>query len=154
MAKGNGPRREQLGNEIAALMSRMTRSYRSGFVACADQLELGPGEAQALWLLGAGGEASTGELARRLRVDPANASTLVSKLERRALIRREPAPQDRRKRIVSLTTKGRGDDSRPQSLHGATTGWLRRIDHERARDLSRPAPPGRGRELRRPARAG
>lgn len=107
MAKGNGPRREQLGNEIAALMSRMTRSYRSGFVACADQLELGPGEAQALWLLSAGGAASTGDLARRLRVDPANASTLLSKLERRALIRREPAPQDRRKRIVSLTTKGR-----------------------------------------------
>lgn len=107
MAKVNGPRRERLGNEIAALMSRMTRSYRSGFVARADQLELGPGEAQALWLLGAGGEASTGELARRLRVDPANASTLVSKLERRALISRDPAPQDRRKRIVSLTTKGR-----------------------------------------------
>ena len=107
MAKKNGPRREQLGNEIAALMSRMTQSFRSGFVTCADQLELGPGEAQALWLLSAGGEASTGELARRLRVDPANASTLVSKLERRALISREPAPQDRRKRIVSLTTKGR-----------------------------------------------
>jgi DNA-binding MarR family transcriptional regulator len=107
MAKENGPRREQLGNEIASLMSRVTRSYRSGFAACADQLELGAGEAQALWLLGDGGEASTGELARRLRVDPANASTLLSKLERRALIRRKPAPQDRRKRLVSLTAKGR-----------------------------------------------
>jgi DNA-binding MarR family transcriptional regulator len=40
-------------------------------------------------------------------VDPANASTLLSGLERRALIRRQPAPQDRRKRIVTLTTKGR-----------------------------------------------
>jgi DNA-binding MarR family transcriptional regulator len=107
MARGSEPRRERLGNEIAALMSQMTRSYRSGFVACAEQLGLGPGEAQALWLLAAVGEGSTGELARRLRVDPANASTLLSKLERRALIRRRPAPQDRRKRIVSLTTKGR-----------------------------------------------
>ena len=107
MAKRDTSRREQLGNEIAALMSGVARSYRAGFVACADRLQLGPGEAQALWLLSAGGDSSTGDLARRLNVDPANASTLLSKLERRGLVGREPAPHDRRRRIVSLTEKGR-----------------------------------------------
>jgi DNA-binding MarR family transcriptional regulator len=107
MASGKRTDRQQLGNEIAALISGVARRYRGSFVGCADQLGLGPGEAQALWLLSAGGEATTGELARRLGIDPANASTLLSKLERRALIRREPASHDRRKRIVSLTAKGR-----------------------------------------------
>ena len=52
------------------------------------QTGLGPGEAQALWLLGIGGDATTGDLARRLGVDPANASTLLTKLERRGLSNR------------------------------------------------------------------
>ncbi len=112
MAQHDTSRKEQLGNEIAALMSGVARSYRAGFVACADRLQLGPGEAQALWLLNAGGDASTGELARRLNVDPANTSTLLSKLERRGLVRREPAPHDRRRRIVSLTAKGRETNRR------------------------------------------
>jgi DNA-binding MarR family transcriptional regulator len=107
MATGERTDREHLGNEIAALISGVARRYRGSFVGCADQLGLGAGEAQALWLLSAGGEATTGELARRLGVDPANASTLLSKLGRRGLIRRKPASHDRRKRIVSLTAKGR-----------------------------------------------
>jgi MarR family transcriptional regulator, organic hydroperoxide resistance regulator len=102
--------REQLGNEIAALISGVARRYRGSFVGCADQLGLGAGEAQALWLLSSGGDATTGELARRLSIDPANASTLLSKLERRGLIRRKTASHDRRKRIVSLTAKGRQTD--------------------------------------------
>jgi DNA-binding MarR family transcriptional regulator len=107
MAERDTSRKEQLGNEIAVLMSGVARSYRTGFVACADRLQLSPGEAQALWLLSTGGDASTGDLARRLNVDPANASTLLSKLERRGLVRREPAPHDRRRRIVSRTANGR-----------------------------------------------
>lgn len=99
--------REQLGNEIAALISGVARRYRGSFVGCAGQLGLGAGEAQALWLLSTGGEATTGELARGLGIDPANASTLLSKLERRGLIRRNPAAHDRRKRIVSHTAQGR-----------------------------------------------
>ena len=107
MANGGETNRVQLGNEIAALISGLARRYRGSFVGCADQLGLGAGEAQALWLLSAGGDATTGELARRLGVDPANASTLLSKLERRGLIRRKAPAHDRRKRIVSLTPQGR-----------------------------------------------
>ena len=99
--------RQRLGDEIAALMGELVRDFRAGFVGCADQLGLGPGEAQALWLLSGGDDISTGDLARRLGVDPANASTLLTKLEGRGYVRRDPAPNDRRKRLASLTAEGR-----------------------------------------------
>jgi DNA-binding MarR family transcriptional regulator len=82
-------------------------SFRMSFVACAGQHELSPGEAQLLWLLDETGNASTGDLARRLDIDPANASTLLTKLERRRLVRRISAEHDRRRRLISLTAEGR-----------------------------------------------
>ncbi len=88
-------------------MGGLVRNFRTFFVSAAARLGLGPGEAQALWLLGEGGDASTRDLARRLGVDPANASTLLTKLEARGLVRRRPAPDDRRRRLVSLTAEGR-----------------------------------------------
>jgi MarR family transcriptional regulator, organic hydroperoxide resistance regulator len=60
-----------------------------------------------VWLLAAAGPLSTKELAQRLRIDPANASTLIGRLERRALVARRPAADDRRKRLVELTADGR-----------------------------------------------
>ena len=53
------------------------------------------------------GGTTTKDLARRLDIDPANASTMLTTLERRGLVRRHPAPRDRRKRVVSLTEQGR-----------------------------------------------
>ncbi|HKN93067.1 MAG TPA: MarR family transcriptional regulator [Thermoleophilaceae bacterium] len=74
---------------------------------CAEELELAPSEANVLWVLAGVGELTTKDLARRLDIDPANASTMLTRLERRELVKREPAPQDRRKRVISLTEKGR-----------------------------------------------
>jgi MarR family transcriptional regulator, organic hydroperoxide resistance regulator len=99
--------RERVGQEIAALMGGLVRGFRAGFVACAHRLDLGPSEAQLLWLLEERGDASTGDLARRLGVDPANASTLLTRLEGRGLVRRQAAKRDRRRRLVSLTAEGR-----------------------------------------------
>lgn len=99
--------RERVGQEIAGLMGGLVRGFRAGFVACADRLDLGPSEAQLLWLLEERGDASTGDLARRLGIDPANASTLLTKLEGRGLVRRQAAERDRRRRLVSLTPEGR-----------------------------------------------
>jgi len=107
MSSDRKNRREQLGKEISALMGGLVRTFRTGFVACAEKHKLGPGEAQLLWLLDESGDATTGELARRLNIDPANASTLLTKLERRRFVQRLPAKHDRRKRLVSLTPKGR-----------------------------------------------
>jgi DNA-binding MarR family transcriptional regulator len=124
--------REQLGREISALMGGLVRRFRGSFVSCADRLALGPGEAQALWLLTEDGGTTTGDVARRLNVDPANASTLLTKLEGRGLVRREPAPHDRRKRLVSPTAEGRKTrqaladciGSRQDGFGGLSTGEL------------------------------
>jgi DNA-binding MarR family transcriptional regulator len=99
-------RREEVGNEIAGLMSLLIRSIRGNLAACAEDRGLSPGEANLLWLLAASGPITTKDLARRLDIDPANASTLLTKLERRGLVRREPSPVDRRRRMVSLTEAG------------------------------------------------
>jgi DNA-binding MarR family transcriptional regulator len=107
MPADSNKQREQVGREIATLMSGLVRTFRTGFVSCSDELRLAPGEAQLLWLLDERGDASTGDLARRLGVDPANASTLLTKLERRGLVRRVEAERDRRRRLVSLTAEGR-----------------------------------------------
>jgi DNA-binding MarR family transcriptional regulator len=107
MSSAQDNRRQQVSGEIASLMGGLVRRFRAGFVACADRLGLGPGEAQLIWLLEERGDASTGDLARRLGVDPANASTLLTQLERRKLVRRVPSEHDRRRRLVSLTAEGR-----------------------------------------------
>jgi DNA-binding MarR family transcriptional regulator len=99
--------REELGNEIAGLMGPLVRSLSAEFRECAGDLGLAVSEAQALWLLAVGAHApTTKELAGKLGIDPANASTLVTRLERRGLLRRDEAAGDRRKRLVSLTPEG------------------------------------------------
>jgi MarR family transcriptional regulator, organic hydroperoxide resistance regulator len=133
-------RREALGNEIAALMGPLVRSIRINLRACAEQLELAPGEANALWLLAAMGEMPTKDLARRLEIDPANASTMLTRLERSGLVRRDPAAHDRRKRVVSLTQKGRDTRQRLAQCIGErqpTFGALSTDDLAAFRDLLR-----------------
>jgi MarR family transcriptional regulator, organic hydroperoxide resistance regulator len=98
--------REQLGNEIASLMGPLVRSLRGALLTCAGELGLSPSEAQALWLLALRGSLATKDLARALDIDPANASTLVTRLDRRSLVRRHPASHDRRMRLISLTKAG------------------------------------------------
>jgi DNA-binding MarR family transcriptional regulator len=102
----NDKNREQLGNEIAGLLGPLVRSLSAAFRDCAGHLGLALSDAQALWLLAVADALTTKELAGKLGIDPANASTLVTRLERRGLVRRGPAADDRRKRLVSLTPDG------------------------------------------------
>jgi DNA-binding MarR family transcriptional regulator len=99
--------REELGDEIAALLGPLVRSIRTAFVACAGELGLALSDAQALWVLETRDSVSTKELARALEIDPANASTLVTRLESRRLVRRTAAKDDRRRRVISITPRGR-----------------------------------------------
>lgn len=99
-------RRSRLLEEVAALMGQLVRALRGALRACAEELGLTQGEANALLLLAATGELTTNELAQRLDMDPANASTMLTRLQERGLVRREAALVDRRKRVVSLTRAG------------------------------------------------
>src|SRR5690349_6698850 len=104
---GSGGRREGLGDEIAVLLGSLTRRLRRDFADCARELGLPLGDAQALWALAARGPLTTRDLAGALQIDPANASALVSRLERRGLVARTTDKRDRRRRLISLTRSGR-----------------------------------------------
>lgn len=46
-------------------------------------------------------------LAQRVAVDAATSGSVIERLERKGWVRREPAPQDRRRRLLWLTDAGR-----------------------------------------------
>lgn len=47
------------------------------------------------------------EISRAFDVDPSAATVAVDRLERRGLVHREPNPDDKRSKLVTLTDKGR-----------------------------------------------
>ena len=106
MTSSDAREREQLGNEIAGLMGPLVRDLSAAFQICAAERGLALSEAQALQLLKLRGTLTTKDLAQALDIDPANASTLITKLERRGLVDRQSAAADRRRRLASLTTEG------------------------------------------------
>lgn len=110
--KGAAKDRETLGDEIAALMGPLVRSIRAAFVACASEQGLAPSDAEALWVLDIRDSISTKQLAQVLDIDPANASTLITRLEARTLVRRTEAKDDRRRREISITPRGRKTKAR------------------------------------------
>jgi MarR family transcriptional regulator, organic hydroperoxide resistance regulator len=139
--------REWLGNEIAALMGPLVRSLRGALLTCPGELGLAPNEAQALWVLAIRGSVATKDLARALDIDPANASTMITKLERRRLVCRDAASHDRRKLLISLTEEGRDLRRRLARCVAERPPQLPRADNRRARNLPGPPPPGGKRAL-------
>lgn len=71
------------------------------------QLKLSPGVIKTLMRLAKQDGIAMGEVARGLGVDPSYITALVDDLDARGLARREPAPFDRRVKIVVLTEAGR-----------------------------------------------
>jgi len=68
-------------------------------------LDLGATELRCLdWLTE--GAMSSGELAKAIGLRPAATTTLVDRLSRRGLVRRGPAPADRRQVLIELTREG------------------------------------------------
>ena len=71
------------------------------------RMKLSPGVIKTLMRLAKGDGISMGEMARGIGVDPSYVTALVDDLDERGLARREPAPDDRRVKIVVLTDAGR-----------------------------------------------
>jgi DNA-binding MarR family transcriptional regulator len=96
-----------LVKELGSLLGSLTASLRRALVESAAEMGLSAGDAAALWILSGRDALPTRGLAERLEIDPANASTMVSRLERRGLVSRRLDAHDRRRRLVSLTGTGR-----------------------------------------------
>jgi len=71
------------------------------------RLQLSPGVIKTLTRLGKQDGVSMGDMARGIGVDPSYITALVDDLDARGLARREPAPYDRRVKIIVLTEAGR-----------------------------------------------
>ena len=69
--------------------------------------KLSPGVIKTLMRLAKEDGVSMGEMARGIGVDPSYITALVDDLDARGLARREPAPDDRRVKIIVLTDEGR-----------------------------------------------
>jgi DNA-binding MarR family transcriptional regulator len=69
--------------------------------------KLSPGLIKTLVRLSKDDGVSMGEMAKGLGCDPSYVTALVDDLDVRGLARREPAPYDRRVKIVALTDEGR-----------------------------------------------
>jgi DNA-binding MarR family transcriptional regulator len=67
---------------------------------------LTPNDARALFTLAAGDAMPIGALAARWGCDPSNATWIVDRLERSGLAVRHASDEDRRVKLVTLTTAG------------------------------------------------
>ena len=102
------------------------------------QLQLSPGVIKTLMRLGKQDGVSMGEMARGIGVDPSYITALVDDLDARGLARREPAPYDRRVKIIVLTDAGRAvatDIDEVLSVPPAAFSGLSRAELRQLRDL-------------------
>ncbi len=75
--------------------------------ALGERMKLAPGVIKTLMRLGREDGVSMGDMARGIGCDPSYITALVDDLAERGLARREPSPDDRRVKIVVLTSAGR-----------------------------------------------
>ncbi len=102
------------------------------------RLQLSPGVIKTLMRLGKKDGVSMGEMARGIGVDPSYITALVDDLDTRGLARREPAPYDRRVKIIVLTDAGRAvaaDIDQVLSVPPAAFESLSQAELRQLRDL-------------------
>ena len=102
------------------------------------RLQLSPGVIKTLMRLDKHDGVSMGEMARGIGVDPSYITALVDDLDARGLARREPAPYDRRVKIIVLTDAGRAladDIDQVLSVPPSAFSGLSRAELRQLRDL-------------------
>ncbi len=81
--------------------------YVERMAALGVRMKLSPGVIKTLVRLAKADGVSMGDMARGIGCDPSYITALVDDLDERGLARREPAPDDRRVKIIVLTDAGR-----------------------------------------------
>ena len=81
--------------------------YVERMAALGVRMKLSPGVLKTLMRLATADGVSMGDMARGIGCDPSYITALVDDLDERGLARREPAPYDRRVKIIVLTDAGR-----------------------------------------------
>ena len=96
--------RRSIASQAWMLLFEFFKAQKPRFSELTEEFDLSGPQLHALYLLGQ--PRSMGELAQRLVCDASNVTGLVDRLETRGLIERRPGPDDRRVRMLVLTTAG------------------------------------------------
>jgi DNA-binding MarR family transcriptional regulator len=112
--------------------------YVERMAALGVRTRLSPGVIKTLMRLGKEDGVSMGDMARGIGCDPSYITALVDDLDERGLARREPAPDDRRMKIIVLTDAGRAlatEIDRVLSVPPAAFSALSHSELRQLRDL-------------------
>ena len=101
--------------------------------------KLSPGVIKTLVRLSKGDGISMGELARSFGCDPSYITALVDDLDEQGLAHREPAPDDRRVKIVVLTKAGRKLAAEIDAVLSVPPAAFAALVERRAAPAARPA---------------
>jgi DNA-binding MarR family transcriptional regulator len=98
---------QEAGQQAWTLMRRFVEAHnRHGELADALGFRLGGGRGKVLFQLRDGPQ-TLGQLATTNNLDAPYATLIVDKLEAHGLVERRPHPDDRRRKLVTLTAAGR-----------------------------------------------
>ena len=115
----------------AFALARLGRVARSGLKNAFAREELSARAHFALLCLSEYGELSQRELADHIAMDRSDLVKLLDELERSGLVRREPDPRDRRRRVLSITPAGgRTLSAGEDIIDQATEEVLKRLSPE------------------------
>ncbi|MDQ8707170.1 MarR family transcriptional regulator [Streptomyces sp. LHD-70] len=115
------------------LLSVSLGVYYGDFTVAAASENLTASQGKALTVLRRG-PAAMRALATTLTCDASNMTGIIDRLEKRGLVRRETAPDDRRVKTVVLTAEGeRVTDAIRSKMHATQDGLGRLDDQERDR---------------------
>jgi DNA-binding MarR family transcriptional regulator len=120
-------------------MGEIATRYNEGYEGAASGHQLTAMQAKLLMLVAAEPQPMR-RLAEVFHCDPSNVTGIADRLERRGLVVREPSPDDRRVKNVTLTSAGRGvvDDLRGSLGFAAEPlSALSGPEREQLRDLLR-----------------
>jgi MarR family transcriptional regulator, organic hydroperoxide resistance regulator len=104
-AQGASRGHQNLAQEAWSLLQQVAFSERPRWMAVIREYDLVPPHWIALQTLDE--PTPMGELAKRLACDNSNVTWITDRLEERGLVERQPAPGDRRVRLLVLTDAGR-----------------------------------------------
>ena len=93
-------------SEAWELVNELVHSQRRAVRAIASDLELSVPQTMAMRRLDPDHPMPMNKLAGALRCDNSNVSGIIDRLEDRGLVRREPSPNDRRVKMLTITPKG------------------------------------------------
>jgi DNA-binding MarR family transcriptional regulator len=114
--------------EAEGVLLDLVNQYEQAFERAAASVTLSPAQACVLGRLSE--QRPMGALAEELACDASNISQIVRRLDGMGLTHREPAPDDRRVRVVARTSKGEAANQRFEHSFSFARDALARLSAE------------------------